>query len=277
MVKATPQPQPEQPKETTSKDVTPQPTEATTAELSGQSRNAFDIANAIMTQNAKDKVATISAVKQRLAEARDAFAAGEDRTKEGNAIADKAGIRLYQVRAAGLVSAEEVNAILRDVFGAKKKPDGGESKTPDGQGEAIRKRIVRMVQASEFVNGETPTGFFATMPTEAAAEIEAVIASVDSDDLSMWSAYDSFADIKRKHTDKVAMAFDPAKIAQINEALGKPDAVERLAASVALFDEYKTLSKLLRVLGEGVQAIRDAEAAEMAEDPEGEEEQAEAA
>lgn len=261
---------------TNSNKPTPQPQPETTAQASETAKldtakkvNAFEVADAKISDTAREKALLVANAKQRLAEAKDLFAAGDEKAKEGSAIADKASVALYQGRAAGTVSAEEVSAVLRDIFGAKKKNDGSDSKTPDGQGEMLRKRIVRMTQAHEFVvldDVSAASGFFAGVPDDAVGEIEAVIASVDAGDLSIYSAYDQFAEIKREHTERVNFAFDPKKIAALNEALGKPEAIEKLAASTALFDEYVTLSKMLRVLGEGVTAIREAQSEQVMEE-----------
>lgn len=247
--------------------VTPETTKPTptSSNQDGESQpvaNAFDIANAQMSEKVKDKVLTVSAVKQRLAEAKDAFNQGAEHVKEGNAIAGEAGVKLYQAMTSGIVDAEETNAILRDVFGAKETSNGQPGKTPAGQGEVIRKRIVRAVAADEFIaNGGASSGFFKDLPAEAADEVQAVLDTLDADG-SIWTAYDALNKIKAKHRDRAAMAFDPAKIATINESLGKPEAVLMLFNSTALFDEYRTLSKLLKVLGEGVTAMRLEEANE---------------
>lgn len=274
MKKATIQPQPKP--ATQSAKATPAIVATTTKEQGsdkpdtplgeGHIQNAFDIANAEMSEKVKDKVLTVSAVKQRLAEAKDAFNQGADHVKEGNAIAGEAGVKLYQAMTSGVIDTEETNAILRDVFGAKETSNGQPGKTPAGQGEVIRKRIVRAVAADEFVtNGGATSGFFKDLPPEAADEVQAVLDKLDADG-SIWTAYDDLNKIKAKHRDKVNMAFDPAKIAAINESLGKPEAVLMLFNSTALFDEYRTLSKLLKVLGEGVTAMRLEEMNEQAND-----------
>lgn len=211
---------------------------------------------AMKMKDGEAKAQTVSAVKQRLAEAADAFKAGDSRATEATQIADKAGVILYQ----GLVSdwsMDEVNSIIGDAFGfqkkgdAKKRVNAGDpeaSKTPYGKGNFLRMRVVRMAQAVEHVTGSGDgTGqFFASLPKEADKEVAAIVEQVESGEISLYSAHDKFAALKGKYREPIALAFDPKKIAQINESLGSSKAVGIIGDSDDLLDEY---AELLETLG----------------------------
>lgn len=226
--------------------------------------NAFAARLAERANKGDEKVKVVTEVKQRLAEAYDAFNSGDDRLTEANQIADKAGVKLYQAQADGSMTADEVTAIIGDVFGYQKKGasafrvtsgDPEASKTPFGKGNTLRQRIVRMVNASDYVESGADIGFFGTMPEEATEEVESVIAAVDSGDMSIFRAYDRFAEIKRAHVEKVPFAFDPAKIASLSVELLKAGAIDRIAKSDALRDEYATLLEVIQTVGDGIAAI----------------------
>lgn len=226
--------------------------------------NAFAARLAERADKGDEKVKVVTEVKQRLAEAYDAFNSGDDRLTEANQIADKAGVKLYQAQADGSMTADEVTALIGDVFGFQKKGstatrvnagDSEASKTPFGKGNTLRQRIVRMVNASDYIDNGAESGFFSTVPDEAEDEIAAVIAAVDSGDMSLFRAYDRFAEIKRAHVEKVPFAFDPAKIAALSTELLKAGAIERIAKSDALRDEYATLLEVIQTVGDGIAAI----------------------
>lgn len=233
--------------------------------------NAFVARLAERAGNWDEKAKVVTEIKQRLAEAHDAFNSGDDRLTEANQIADKAGVRLYQAQAAGRMTADEVTAIIGDVFGFQKKGSTGTrvnagdseaSKTPFGKGNTLRQRIVRMVNASDYIENGAETGFFSTVPDEAEDEIAAVIATVDSGNMSLFRAYDRFAEIKRAHVEKVPFAFDPAKIAALSVELLKAGAIDRIAKSDALRDEYATLLEVIQTVGDGIAAIDAKDATE---------------
>lgn len=224
----------------------------------------------MLQKDGEAKAQTVSAVKQRLAEAADAFKSGDDRATEATQIADKAGVILYQ----GLVTdwtMDEVNSIIGDAFGFQKKGDAKRrvnsgdpeaSKTPYGKGNTLRQRVVRMAQAVEHLDGEPGKGqFFASLPKDADKDVKAVVEQVNSGELSLFSAYDKFAAIKSNYREPVAIAFDPKKIAQINEQLGNAKAVSIIGDSDELLDEYAELLDILGTLNTAIAAYMAKKAA----------------
>lgn len=200
-----------------------------------------------ISQMAAEKHAIMGDVRQKLAEAADAYKQGLDVNGEAQAIADNAAGRLYKGRTAGVISADELSAILGDVFGYKLKTDGKPGKTPDGQGEAIRKRIVRAVQAFEHVNGRDGGAFFADLPKDASDEdgqtIQDVLDRISEGETSLFTAYDRFAAIKKASQEaRIPMAFDPKKIAAITESLSNvTTAAQHLIDNPALADAYAAM------------------------------------
>lgn len=184
-----------------------------------------------------EKMRTLGQVRQSLAEASDLFSQGAKEEVKAKEVAAHAGLKLYQAQAFGILSKDEVSATLGDIFGWKEKKDGSPSKTPEGQGEAIRKRVVRLVQARDYVvEGEGGT-FFSDLPED---EVSQVLAEVDQGDLTIWQAYERFADIKRESTDRLPTAFNPASIAKLAEQIAQGGA-DRMIADSNLIVAYKAL------------------------------------
>lgn len=215
-------------------------------------------------------------VSQRLAEAHDLYEMGDQRHGEAKAIADRAAVSLYQARIENALSVEEMNSTLRDVFGAKKKGGGGvmvsstdpeASKTPFGKGEDIRKRVVRAEAAFQCANGNVDGAgaFFEGLTGESEDKdgrtLRDVLELVNSDQLSIWSAYDAFAAIKRNHAERVNPAFDPAKISAIVDALDGDEAFDIIEGNPSLKAVYNGLMEKLLVYFPVVEVKADAKAA----------------
>lgn len=220
----------------------------------GARANLFEMRQNELSDAAANKVQQLSEARQRLAEAADLFAeAGDEKNNTGivgeaMAAASKASLLLYQARVTGNISADDLTGILGDQFGFKTKSDNvTPSKTPDGRGEAIRKRIVRAVQGHEYVNGGDGGRFYAGLPTD---KIEGVLHSVESGELSFWQAYDNLAAIKRENANKVELAFDPKRIAAIAEKLQEEGAANAFVKNAALADAYTALYTIIRLVGE---------------------------
>lgn len=193
--------------------------------------------------------------RQMLAQAADLYGEGGSKAKEADKIAGDAAVILYRARVGGALSAEQLSSLCVDTFGAKKKGGGDApvkpadpdaSKTPFGQGEAIRKRVVRAVQAFEFINGGEPSRFFDGLPKDA---IKTVLDRVETSDLSLYRAYDLMGDIKRNAVTRVHPAFDPKRVAQMVEALTEEGAAAQFVANPALTDAYLALRDILVEVG----------------------------
>jgi hypothetical protein len=213
--------------------------------------NLFTQAATQVSRQAAEKVSLMGNVRQKLAEAADLYKEGDDKADEAREVAGKAALTLYQARTSGLLSGEEVSSTLGDTFGYKPKSDGTAGKTPQGQGEAIRKRVVRMAQAHDFVTNGDGGRFFEGLPEE---EISDVINQVENGDITVFWAYDRFAEIKREHLTRTEMAFDPKRIGNLVEKLSEEGAADIIRNNPLLIAAYGALIDILNVIGEQSEA-----------------------
>lgn len=216
------------------------------------SGNMFaDFNNVTASANAlaiAEKMTKLATAKQNLAEACDLFSEGKAKNSEASEVANRGALPLYEGRIAGLFTNAEISAALGDIFGYKPKQNGTPGKTPAGEGEALRKRIVRAVAASEYVTGANDGGkFFAGLP---ANEIEQVLVEVQNNKCSLFTAYERFADIKKEHTAKTDQAFSVKHIESLCESLAKPEAVSIIKANSELIAAYATLADIITAIGE---------------------------
>lgn len=226
--------------------------------------NIFAAHSEKVRESVSQKLTLLQTGRQKLAEAQDRWTEGGTAAKQAEEIAADGMLALYQARvteAGGkpLLSSDELTGTLRDIFGSKRKKDGTESKTPDGQGEAIRKRIVRAVALQDFVNGGDGGTFFEGFPQE---DAEDILHQVNEGTLSMWSAYDKLALIKREGTTRVDPAFNPQSVGKLAETLAKPGSAAIIARSPALIANYAALINVLNIVGAEAAAITTAKAAE---------------
>jgi hypothetical protein len=224
-----------------------------------KTNNVFAMVDATVTRVAAEKARLMGSVRQRLAEAKELYGKGLGETEKAQEMSADAAFRLYQARTSGIVSQEEVSAALGDAFGWKQTAKGEPSKTPAQPGEMIRKRIVRAVAASEFVTGGDGGRFFVGLPEDS---VRSVLNKVNDGDLSIFSAYDTLAELKRASADeRIEFAFDPKKVAGLVEKLGEPGAKEKVLANEALIAGYGALIKILLIIGEQPVAKDEAKAA----------------
>lgn len=202
--------------------------------------DALDAIAATIADNIRAKVETMGTARQRLAEAYDLFKEGGDNETKAMEIANGAMSSLYQGRVNGYVTNEEVSAALGDVFGYKAKADGKPGRTPDGKGEHIRKRIVRAVQAFEYVNN--PDGgskFFDGMNRQ---KVATILNNVSNGDMTLNTAYERFADVKKEESEgPVSPAFNARTLAKIIDGLNELNAAEIIGADIGLQTVYVEL------------------------------------
>lgn len=177
---------------------------------------AFKAANVAVTAKAEQSATMQQAIRQQLAEAKDLLSQGDGKAKEARSITAVAALSLYQGRIAGLFSNEQINGLLGDQFGYKQKQDGTASKTPDGEGEAIRKRVMRMTQAHDFVVSDEATKFFEPLDK---AEVASVLAALESGMKPIYTAYDDLSELSRKAKETVPTAFNPKAILKLVDTL----------------------------------------------------------
>lgn len=199
-----------------------------------------------MTKAAEEKLTLLGNVRQRLAQAADAFKEIGDEANEATEIAADAAFRLYQAQRDGLLSKDEVSAVLGDAFGYKPKQDGSPGKTPAGKGEDIRKRVARLYAASRYVNAGEADAFHKDMPTEGVATI---LGSMEQGGVTIWTAYDSLGKLKAEgRPDAVPPAFNPKTIASMVEKLTASGAVAAIGENAALQTAHLALRDALCVL-----------------------------
>jgi hypothetical protein len=195
-------------------------------------------------------------IRQRLAQVADTAKKAGENSAETEKLADQSATRLYQARVAGMVTQEELNGLLVDIFGAVPKSDGTPGKTPAGTGGAIRKRITRAVQGAEFVNGADGFRFYETMDRDAVAPVIAAIGRTKknekgetvSDGHSLWHAYKLLGDIKSQGTVRLPFAFDPKKILGLVESLSEAGARDTIMRNPPLLNAYAGLMDQLRII-----------------------------
>lgn len=249
--------QPNQPKVETKVETETKPQgEVVSIKGAGTRKSIFDQSRDTATDNARDKMAVMGVVRQGLAEAADLFKAGTDSEKQAVEVASKAALALYQARADNLVTPAEVSAALGDEFGYKPKTDGTPGKTPAGQGEAIRKRIVRAASAHDYVMNGDGGKFFEGLPAD---EVNSILASMETGDIGFWAAYEAFAELKRDNAVKTIPAFNHKHIAGLVDALSEKGATDNFKNNPELVATYAALIDILRIVGEKI--AEDAEAA----------------
>lgn len=191
------------------------------------------------------KADLLAIAKQKLAHAADLFSDGRAKNSEASDIANSGAIPLYDGAVSGYFSPAEVSAALGDIFGYKPKADGTPGKTPAGEGEAIRKRIVRAVSAYHYVTGTDGGKFFAGLPVE---EIAPVCEAIGNGSLSLFTAYERFADIRKEHTAKADQAFSVKHVEGLCESLAKPEALAIIRGNPELQKAYGLMLALLTAI-----------------------------
>lgn len=223
----------------------------------GKRRNIFDRDDEVITETAASKVQLVSETRQRLSEAKDAYDAGGTHEAEGQIALDKAARNLVTGRVTGVLSADEVTEIIGGIFGFKQKKDGSPSKTPEGAGNTVRQRIVRMTNAYGFAeDGTSEDAFFAPVSEDAKEAVDNVVKlfekGPDDGGITIWTAYTNLADIKRDNVTRVDFYLDPKRIAGLAEKLSNniETAAKSLASDKALRSAYRHLWKMLGVVAE---------------------------
>lgn len=219
-------------------------------------------ARSAMADGGVAKHRLLTETKQRLAEAADMLREGGVKAREAGKIAEVEAVKLLDARVNRLISAEELNELLGGSFGFKPKgggdnpvpaghPDAG--KTPFGQGEAIRKRVVRFVQAAEYLDGSGEASkFFDGLPKK---DIQTEINRVRSGDISIWQSYDNLGKIKREAVTAIEPAFDPKRVAKFAEGLRQPKLAEAFNNNPALVAAYLAVYDMIAAVNNEAAAL----------------------
>ena len=226
----------------------------------GKRPNRFAKRQELLSETAQTKVQLSGQARQKLAEAADLAAQGGQSEAEAEQTAAEAGFLLYQCRTTGVLSDDEISAMLGDTFGYRKKGDAkvrvtaadkNASKTPFGLGEAIRKRVVRAVKARDFVaDGEAPSAFFEPLETD---DVQPLLTELENGERSVWSVYDRLGELKKEASEgsRTQPAFDAARIAAIVKTLGSDitATVGHFQNNQDLFNAYGDLWDMLNLIG----------------------------
>lgn len=235
----------------------------TLAPGNGKRKSLMAEAKAKLTEQVLAKVNVMSSVRQKLAEAKDLFDMGSGNNTQARAVANTAAVSLYQARCSGIFSKEEVSAALGDQFGFKPKGDGTPGKTPEGEGEAIRKRVVRATEARMHLETGDGGQFFNGLDADSANKdgvtLSDVVDRLDEGEYSIWTAYEKLAEIKRDNAEKTELAFDAKRIAGIVASLSQDGAVQKYRNDPVLVAAYAALTDILTVVDEA--AASDTKAA----------------
>lgn len=181
---------------------------------------------------------------------------------EGNASAASNAVSETQGKAinilaqgviAGLLDKPQVSAMLGDTYGYKTKADGTPGKTPDGAGSTLRKRVVTLAEAYDYVNGNIAE---ADKPRWMADKTPEMLAPIVTQwlegNLSPWQAYKDATE--RDSKPSVALPFDHAKLLKLCEALGDDTTLAAIRANPALVEVYTAIATAFnRDLPEGIE------------------------
>ena len=228
----------------------------------GVRKDAFSAFTNRMTDEARDKVRLMGAARQALAEAADLYGEGTGKDKAAVECAGKAIHLLYDGVTAGIVTRGEISPTLGDIFGFKPLKDGKPGKTPAGHGEVIRKRLVRLLDAADYVVEGSETAFTKGLPAD---DVSSVLNRVETKQVSAWQAYELLGDIRKAaNTGRPDTAFNPMSVAKLVEKLSNDYDIsaDNIRSDEALFKAYASLKLTLEIVSERI-AIRDeADAAE---------------
>lgn len=211
----------------------------------GTSRNLIEEQLASVGQRAVAKHELLVEARKELETANEFYAKGVGEADKAEEYAVRAGRRLYQARTTGLMAPDEVSALLGSVFGFKLKQNGEQSKTPEGRGEDIRKRVVRAHAAKEFVEtGEGGTFFEGLEPSD----IQPMLTELDNGTRTIWSVYQTLTDMKAANRDPVKPAFSERAIMAIASELNKEGSGEQFRANPALIAAYAELVQIVNMI-----------------------------
>lgn len=217
----------------------------------------FAAHKAEMSGKVAQKAELLKHARNTLEEAQNLYSLGNDKAKNATELAEVGALDLFKAECEGLTSRDETTGVLGDVFGYKQKKDGSLSKTPEGQGEVIRKRVVRAIQVNDYVNkgGDCPA-FLEGCDKEEAGQI--LLQMSEGNGLSIYSAYDKWGKMKERTT--IDPAFDAVRIAKIVASLRSEGAQSKIEASPALIAAY---AELLETLDNMTQDVSSKEAAKI--------------
>ena len=213
-----------------------------------KARTLAEMAEADISGRAGRKAQLLSSVRQHLAELADydADAIEGDATRQQQA--DVCGVELYQARVDGLLTPDELSAMLGDIFGFKAKKDGSPSKTPEGYGNVLRQRVVRAVNMAEFLDGKSDGGaFYSGLPETALDDVESIRNKLDSGEIGIWRAYKLLGNVRSQTVTRPEFHIDASRVSAFADKLSDAEATADFwRQNKPLLTAY---AKLHRVIG----------------------------
>lgn len=162
---------------------------------------------------------------------------------------------LYEGQRDGDFTAAEISNILIEYFGAVPKSDGSPGKTPMGRGSDIRKRLVRLAAAYEYVSDENNPGnsYFAGLPRE---DVQGVLINYENDHRSLWETYGDFDAIKKEHASATPLALNEKGILKLLASLEDNNITALAFENEKLMTAYAGLYAQLAVVGAEYEALQ---------------------
>jgi hypothetical protein len=267
-------------KNTKTSSPSPEMVVETVADNSEQAANVLSIAasksrragpldriDVLMTEAARIKNTNLQAARQKLAEAADYAKEGEARAKEAAETAGQGAFLLFEARRAGAIDDGEVTGVLGDTFGFKPKKDGTDGRTPAGMGEQVRKRVVRAVNAWNYVNNNVSDKFFDGLPKD---DVAAIINSMEPErnkdgeivknGTSPFTAFDLLTKLRQKNVSRTPAWFDANHIGKLVDGLAAPEAIDNIEGNDVLLAQYAALRRMIEHINSEL-ALRESEAA----------------
>jgi hypothetical protein len=243
-------------------------------------QNLLDIHSKNIRGKVARKAELLGHARQKLAESRDYLNKGDEESAKAKETSGQAALFLYQAQVEGVASANDVTGALGDSFGFKRKGKPGEtvraghpeaSKTPAGQGETIRKRVVRMFNAWDYVANDNADRFFDGLPKDKVEQIVREVGCPDPDNAGKWvtadknifTAYDGLSEIKREAANpRLPAALDSQHIYKLVDQLSDRNAWPILRGSESLIAGYSAIKDILTIVfsvpEEGEEAMAEA-------------------
>lgn len=199
---------------------------------------------------------TVEALKAEMLEAMASNSEAIAKADEAGALFAKPALTLYRLESGQIDckwSRAETNGLLIDLFGAKLTPKGKTSKTPNGKGEDIRKRVSRCVDAFDFVQGafDMPG---AKLPKFLEGlnkvDVAACVAKLEGEtpERSVFTVYDDIANIEGEEKTKLPDHLNLKKVMAIVGGIEPLESHAAIAADPALIEAYAAMYEALQAM-----------------------------
>jgi hypothetical protein len=221
---------------------------------------AFTALETTLSAAAAFKLENVNYAKECFLTAKNLEAAGDGDKREAQLVSSEGAMALVEVMVddKNPMAREEMNAILGDLYGWKITPaTGKQSKTPEGKGNDIRKRIIRYVDAVAYANGAATAPKFLE-GVEAQTVADSLLEAVQNQ-TSIWTVYDTLGGLKAKPA-PVELALNAKRIAELVESLSNVGNMTSIAADPALLAIYSELHSAMGTLNAVVTEYLEAEA-----------------